>query len=244
MIYNRTYYERLVVNCQQFYKIISQVQSHLSLLCMHRYFIKTPWIIKQLFPAYVWSLPAANNTVYLTFDDGPHPIITPVVLDELKKYNAKATFFCLGKNVEQHPEIYQRILAEGHAVGNHTYNHLNGWKTRTTYYMQDVSKAAISIQSHLFRPPYGKIKRRQAAALAKSMGTKNAQVIMWDVLSADFDTSVSQEQCLQYVLKNTIAGSVVVFHDSEKAAKNLLYVLPRVLQLLSAKGCLFKKIGE
>jgi peptidoglycan-N-acetylglucosamine deacetylase len=209
---------------------------------MHAYFIKTPWIIKKIFASYVWSMPAIDNAVYLTFDDGPHPVITPWVLDELRKHNALATFFCIGKNVMRYPHIYNRIINEGHSVGNHTYDHLNGWKTGTELYVKNVTEAAKLIQSNLFRPPYGKIKRKQAAALAKATGNKNMKVIMWDILSADFDTKISPEQCLQNVVQNIAAGSVVVFHDSEKASENLFYTLPKVLQLLSEKGSLLDKI--
>ena len=129
---------------------------------MHRYFIKTPKFIQQLYSSYTWRMPAVENAIYLTFDDGPHPTITPWVLDELKKYNASATFFCIGKNVAQHPGIYNRIINEGHAVGNHTQHHLNGWKTDTETYLKDIAAAAAVIDSALFRPPYGKIKRGQA----------------------------------------------------------------------------------
>jgi peptidoglycan/xylan/chitin deacetylase (PgdA/CDA1 family) len=209
---------------------------------MHRYFIKSPWIVQKIFSSYTWSLPSQNNAVYLTFDDGPHPVITPWVLDELKKYNARATFFCIGKNVVQHPNVYQHILAAGHSVGNHTQHHVNGWKTATDVYLKDVAEAATHIPSNLFRPPYGKIKKAQANGLSEAMQHKNVQVIMWDVLSADFDLSISPEQCYNNVMQHVTPGSVVVFHDSEKAFKNLSYALPRVLQLLSQKGCLLKNI--
>lgn len=209
---------------------------------MHRYFIKTPWLVKKFFPHYVWHMPATGKKqVYLTFDDGPHPQITPWVLDELKKYNALATFFCIGKNVAAHIEIYQRILDEGHAVGNHTHNHLNGWKVSMDEYLENIEQAAQFIKSNLFRPPYGRIKNGCSAQLAAAMHT-NAHVIMWDVLSADFDASFSPGQCLQHVLKNVEPGSIIVFHDSEKAQKNLEYVLPKTLDYLSEKGFLCSPI--
>jgi peptidoglycan/xylan/chitin deacetylase (PgdA/CDA1 family) len=208
---------------------------------MHHYFIKTPWIVKKIFPKYVWSMPADNNAVYLTFDDGPHPQITSWVLDELKKYDAKASFFCIGKNVAEHPAVYNRIINEGHAVGNHTYTHLNGWKVSGQQYLHDINKASQYISTTLFRPPYGRIRREHFHKLNKAM-QKDSKIIMWDVLSADFDVNISPEKCLNNVLLNTTAGSIIVFHDSEKAYQNLVYTLPRVMQLLHEKECLFKKL--
>jgi peptidoglycan/xylan/chitin deacetylase (PgdA/CDA1 family) len=209
---------------------------------MYRYFIKTPWWVKVIFPSYIWNMPADDQALYLTFDDGPHPTITPWVLDELKKYEAKATFFCIGNNVAQHQHVYNRILEEGHAIGNHTYHHLNGWKTVTNEYLHDVKKASEIITTNLFRPPYGKVKYAQAKKLAEAMNTNEAKVIMWDVLSADFDAGVTIDACTRNVLKNVSAGSIIVFHDSEKADENLRAVLPVVLNNLSNEGYNFKKI--
>ena len=206
---------------------------------MHKYFIKTPWIAKKFFSSYVWSLPADENVVYLTFDDGPHPIITPWVLDQLKLFDAEATFFCIGNNVEEHPDVYQKILDEGHATGNHTYHHLSGWKTEDKKYVENVLAAAQLIKSNLFRPPYGRIKSKQAKKIADML---KAKIIMWDVLSADFDSSFSPEQCLHNVLGNVSAGSIIVFHDSEKAFSNLRFALPETLRSLKEKGFVFKKI--
>ena len=203
---------------------------------MYRYFIKTPRWVRLLFSHYLWRVPAVKKEVYLTFDDGPHPTITPWVLDELEKYRAKATFFCVGANVAQYGEVYRRILFEGHAVGNHTHTHVNGWKTDTATYLKEVAEAATYIDSNLFRPPYGKIKRSQARGIAHALGKKSAHIVMWDVLSGDFDQEISSEKCLENVLKNTTAGSIIVFHDSEKAAEHLQFALPRVLKYLSRKG--------
>lgn len=216
--------------------------TEVSLAGMHKYFIKTPWIVKKVFPDYVWSLPSLNNEVYLTFDDGPHPAITPWVLNELKKYNAKATFFCIGKNVEQNTQIYQRILNEGHASGNHTHHHLNGWKTKDKKYIDDVIEATKFIQSNLFRPPYGRLKTKQAKQIPAALKSANAKIIMWDVLSADFDASFSPQQCLFHVIQNVSAGSIIVFHDSEKAFPNLKYVLPLTLDHLKKEGYALRKI--
>lgn len=209
---------------------------------MQKYFIKTPWIAKKIFSSYVWSLPDEDNTVYLTFDDGPHPTITPWVLEQLQAYNAKASFFCIGNNVEKYPEVFQKIIDDGHAIGNHTYHHLNGWKTKDKKYIDDVSKAAQIINSNLFRPPYGKIKTSQSKKIADALQTDSCKIIMWDVLSADFDSAFSPEQCLQNVLNNVTGGSIVVFHDSEKAFANLKFTLSKTLKSLKEEGFRFKKI--
>lgn len=209
---------------------------------MHRYFIKTPWIAKMFFSAYVWSLPVDEKTVYLTFDDGPHPTITPWVLDLLQQFNAKATFFCIGNNVDKYPDVYQNILDAGHAIGNHTYRHLNGWKTDDNTYIEDVSAAAQLIKSNLFRPPHGRIRSSQAKRIAAAMQRDDVRIIMWDVLSADFDASFSGEQCLNNVLENVSAGSIIVFHDSEKAFNNLKYALPKTLESLKDAGFNFRRI--
>ena len=211
---------------------------------MHKYFIKTPWLVKKIFSSYVWSIPTKEKVVYLTFDDGPHPEATPFVLDELKKYEAKATFFCIGKNVLLYPEIYQRILQDGHAAGNHTQNHLNGWKVPAEEYLEDVTIAATHITSNLFRPPYGKISTKQAKGMSKAMNQAKPRIIMWDVLSADFDVSISKEECLGNVLNNYSNGSIIVFHDGFKAYSNLKYVLPLVLKALSEEGYRFERLDD
>ena len=213
-----------------------------SLMSMlYKFFIKTSPLVKRFFSSYVWSFSADKKEVYLTFDDGPHPTITPFVLQQLKTYNALGTFFCIGKNVLDHPDTYQQILAAGHAVGNHTQDHLNGWQTSTANYLNNVEQASRYIQTNLFRPPYGKIKSSQAKKISEAMHA-SAHIIMWDVLSADFITGMKKETCLQNVLKNYTNGSIIVFHDSEKAFPNLEYALPRVLKLLSEEGFSFKKI--
>lgn len=205
---------------------------------MRFYWIKTNAFIKWLFPKYLWNLDRKSNCVYLTFDDGPVPEATPWVLDLLKKYNAKATFFCIGENANTNPELLKRIINEGHSVGNHTYNHVNGWQTTNSEYFRDVNQCAKVLQeisnqdTNLFRPPYGKITSAQANKLL-SQGYK---IVMWDVLSADFDTTVSAEECTKNVLKNIEPGSIVIFHDSLKAFKNLEHALPAALQYAREKG--------
>lgn len=186
---------------------------------------------------YVWDVPVADKTVFLTFDDGPVPEVTEWVLAQLKAYDAKATFFCIGNNVKQNPEIYTKIIALGHRVGNHTYNHVNGWKTDTVNYVENIKKCASEIgiapeKPLLFRPPYGKIKREQTRVLRNS----GYRIVMWDVLSADFDQSITPEKCLQNVLENITSGSIIIFHDSVKAYKNLRYALPKTLEYLKING--------
>lgn len=207
---------------------------------LERLFIKTPWWARAIFPGYTWRLPAKEKVVYLTFDDGPHPEITSWVLNLLDAYNAKATFFCLGCNVSAFPETYQQVQQEGHAIGNHTYHHPNGWNTPASQYLSDVEKAATLIEAPLFRPPYGKITAAQARAITKMRG--GMKIIMWDVLSADYDTRYSPAQCITNVLRNVEPGSIVVFHDSEKAFPNLKIALPEVLEKLKKDGYRFEKI--
>jgi peptidoglycan-N-acetylglucosamine deacetylase len=209
---------------------------------MHKYFIKTPWLVKRLFSSYTWSLPSDDKAVYLTFDDGPHPEITRWVLDQLQEHHAQATFFCVGNNVQQYPDIYKQILNSGHAVGNHTYHHVNGWENDDKIYLEDISKAARLIDSNLFRPPYGRIRNSQASKLSQALQRNESRVIMWDILSADFDTSISAEQCLYNVLENVSAGSIIVFHDSEKAFNNLKHALPGTLMYLKQEGFSLRKI--
>lgn len=200
------------------------------------YFVKTPAWLKKIYHSYEWSLPGDDKSVYLTFDDGPNPLATPFVIKTLKEYEALATFFCIGKNVEAYPEIYRLVLAEGHSVGNHTYSHLNGWKTANNIYLEDIARASRLIDSPLFRPPYGKITPFIAKHLAPAMKGRKPRVIMWDVLSADFDVGISPQQCLENVIWNIRPGSIVTFHDSEKAFPRLEYALPRTLVYLRERG--------
>lgn len=178
-----------------------------------------------------------ENKIFLTFDDGPIPEVTPWVLDELKKHNAKATFFCIGDNIETHPEIFKRILSEGHVVGNHSYNHLNGWQAKTSSYISNVIQCEKSIEHHagihnttkLFRPPYGRMTEKQAQILLN----KGFKIVMWSVLSFDYHSKASKKECLQNVIKNLHPGNIIVFHDSLKAEEKLRYVLPRVLDYVN-----------
>lgn len=197
------------------------------------YLTRTPALLRALYKSCTWKLHPASPTVYLTFDDGPHPEVTPFVLEELQKYQARATFFCIGKNVVEHPDVFQQIFDAGHAIGNHTHNHLRGTRTTTTDYIDNILEARKYIPSRLFRPPYGRIRPAQIRALKKAI--PEVKIIMWDVLSGDFDTSLSPGSCLEQVLFNYRSGSIIVFHDSEKARPRLEYALPRVLAYFARK---------
>ena len=201
------------------------------------YLVKTPIFIQNLFPNFTWRIPNSEKVIYLTFDDGPIPVVTPWVLEQLKAYQAKGTFFCVGENVKQHPAIFQQVLEEGHTVGNHTFNHLDGWQSENIPYFHNVRHCARQVNSDLFRPPYGRLKPKQAQFLQR-----HYRIVMWDVLSGDFDATISKEQCLQNVLKNTKAGSIIVFHDSLKAEEKLRFVLPKVLEHFAAKGYRFEQL--
>lgn len=212
---------------------------------MNSLFVKIPTWVQHFFHKQLWSIPTDKKEIYLTFDDGPTPKITEWVLNQLAEYNAKATFFCIGKNIADHPQILEKTIAQKHRIGNHTYNHLQGWKTKTVAYMNDVLKTEKLLNQKnlpnthkIFRPPYGKIKSSQL----KKVLAQGYKVVMWDVLSADYNKKISKEQCLNNVIKNTKPGSIVVFHDSIKASKHLEYVLPKVLEHFSKKGFLFKAI--
>ena len=213
---------------------------------MNSLFVHIPKWIEKIFNNQIWSIPTNNKEIYLTFDDGPTPEITEWVLSQLDQYDSKATFFCIGKNIEAHPELAKKLITKGHTIGNHTFNHLKGWKTNNALYIENIDKTDKLIQQYqfpngqkFFRPPYGKIKPVQTKILTK----KGYKIIMWDVLSADFDNNTSEENCFLNVVKNAEKGSIIVFHDSIKAKKNLQYALPKVLEYFSKKGYKFKALA-
>lgn len=206
------------------------------------YLATMPKLLRNLYKGRVWDIPNEGQEMYLTFDDGSHPEVTVFVLDLLAKFNAKATFFCIGKNVEKYPEIYERILSEGHTVGNHSMRHLNGAKVKDKVYLDDIAEAQNFISSTLFRPPYGRLSNFQQKQLEAVRF--NFKIIMWSVLSADFDLSITPQRCLQNVLLHAKTGSIIVFHDSEKARKNLEFALPKTLEYFADKGFVFKRIEE
>lgn len=201
------------------------------------YLARTPRLVQALMPAYTWRIPTVEKVIYLTFDDGPIPEVTPFVLDELQKFGAKATFFCVGDNVSANQKVFQKVVQAGHSVGNHTFNHLSGWGTDDLPYFHNIRKAARLVKSNLFRPPYGRMTPSQRSFLER-----HYKIIMWDVLSGDFDQDLGQEDCLKNVISNVRPGSIIVMHDSLKAEKNLRFVLPRVLQHFSEKGFRFEAI--
>jgi peptidoglycan/xylan/chitin deacetylase (PgdA/CDA1 family) len=212
---------------------------------------KTPFVVKKMFPNYIWDIPTNDKTIYLTFDDGPTPEITDWTLKTLKTYHAKATFFCIGNNIKKHPEIFKNIIKNGHGIGNHTQNHVKGWKTKTDVYLKEVKQAQLHIKQEteqadteisnsikLFRPPYGKITSKQGNVLLND----DYKIIMWDILTFDWDKNISQETCLKNAISKAKNGSIVVFHDSVKASKNMQYTLPKVLKYFTEKGFNFKAI--
>lgn len=201
------------------------------------YLVKTPKIVQALWPAFLWHIPTREKVLYLTFDDGPIPEVTPWVLDTLAAYGAKATFFCVGENAVRHAGIFNRLLAEGHTVGNHTHNHLNGWDTTTTAYLHNVRHCARVVKSNLFRPPHGRLLPQQRAFLER-----HYKIVLWDVLSGDFDPAISPEQCLNNVLDNARPGSIVVLHDSLKTIHKLRLVLPAALRYFSERGYRFEAL--
>ncbi|MEZ4771765.1 MAG: polysaccharide deacetylase family protein [Bacteroidia bacterium] len=207
------------------------------------YLIKIPKLVRNYYSEYIWRIPTDKKTIYLTFDDGPTPEVTDWVLAQLKAFQAKASFFLIGKNVRQHPDIVHRIIDAGHMVGNHSDTHMSGWKTSAKTYLKDVLSARQTIaeftgyQTKFFRPPYGKITSQQAKQILKEN-----EIVMMDVISADFDISLSGEDCYHNVIRNARKGSIVLLHDSVKGFGRLEYALPEILKFFSEKGFTFSSI--
>lgn len=212
---------------------------------------KSNFLFRAIYPEMTWRIPKSNlgesKVIYLTFDDGPIPEVTEFVLDNLKQFEAKASFFCIGDNIYKHPTIMEKVIAEGHLIGNHTFNHLRGWKTENELYHQNFLKCETWINQHQgairgqkpkFRPPHGRIKKSQAAKISATH-----EIIMWDVLTGDFSQNLSPETVLQKSIKYTDSGSIVVFHDSIKANKNMTYALPRYLAHFKEKGYEFRSLA-
>ena len=204
---------------------------------------KSPFFLRWLYADLIWKIPTQEKKLYLTFDDGPVPEVTEFVLAELEKIKAKATFFCIGDNVRKHPDVFRKIVMDGHTIGNHTFNHLKGWNTSVKTYVENVklcdNELAIAnwqLPIHLFRPPYGRITRSQIKAL------KDYKIIMWDVLTHDYSKNISPDRCLKGSIAATRSGSIIVFHDSLKAEKNMSYALPRFLNHFSDNGFTFEGI--
>lgn len=198
----------------------------------------TPRFLQSMFPDLVWRIETEQKELYLSFDDGPIPEVTPWVLDQLDHYQAKASFFCVGQNIERYPSIFEELHRRGHTIGNHSYNHLSGWGSENIEYIRNVRKGARISGSKLYRPPYGKLRPSQSRFLKH-----HYVIVMWDVLSGDFDAELSAEACYQNVLRKAQPGSIIVFHDSLKAKAKLTEVLPRVLEHFSNEGYQFKAIN-
>lgn len=205
------------------------------------YLVTSPsWLRKLVGKDLLWQKPADDGKkIYLTFDDGPHPTITPAVLKILEAYNAKASFFCIGDNVMKYPDAYQQLIAANHTIGNHTFNHLNGWKTNNEVYLDNIKKAAKCINSKLFRPPYGRIKKSQQQLIKEQLGFT---IVMWNILSGDFDLNITADKCANHVIKNIKPGSIIVFHDSEKAWPRVEKALPMVMEYLFNAGYSFEQL--
>lgn len=204
------------------------------------YLIKSPFLLKWYYPSLTWNKPRDHKVIYLTFDDGPIPDVTDFALKTLKSFNAKATFFCIGDNICRYPDIFNQIKNDGHSVGNHTFNHLKGWDTPDEMYLKNFLLCQQQTGTNLFRPPYGRIRKSQIRSIRALQ--PEMQIIMWDVLSGDFDIRLSPEKCCSNVLKHTRNGSVVVFHDSIKAFDRMRYTLPKVLAHFSDAGYEFRAL--
>lgn len=201
------------------------------------YWRKVPWIIQRLVPHVIWRIPNSENKIYLTFDDGPCPNVTNKILEILHEKEVKASFFCLGKNVENHPNIFEALKENGHFVGNHGWSHLDGWVITRDTFLQNISKAKKFYDNDFFRPPYGKINWRLLFS-----SPKDCQFVLWDILSGDFDPNIDRNSCLNFVLKNVKPGSIIVFHDNDKSSEKMLSILPELIDELKMKSFVFDRL--
>jgi peptidoglycan/xylan/chitin deacetylase (PgdA/CDA1 family) len=201
------------------------------------HFVRPIFILKYIYPEAIWREDKNKNNIYLTFDDGPIPEITPWILDCLKEKNVKASFFCVGENIKKHPEIFNRLLDEGHVVGNHTYNHLRGWNTENKDYFDNINQCQELTRTNLFRPPYGRARKSQMKELAKDF-----KIVMWDVLTGDYDQEITPYECYKNCIDTTRNGSIIVFHDNIKAINNVKYALPKSIEYLIEQGYQFKTL--
>lgn len=215
---------------RNFFSLAPKLYLYFLLLLISMYTVKVPFVLRWLYPTLIWHRSRTEKRIFLTFDDGPIPDVTPFIINTLNNYGVKATFFCVGENIKKHPDLFDRLLENGHQIGNHTYNHLNGWKTSDDIYLQNVNQCEQLTGTSLFRPPYGRGRRSQYAQLNRY------HIIMWDVLSGDFDLKLPPEKCLNNVLKYTQNGSIIVFHDNIKAIPRVTYALPRAIEHWLAEG--------
>ncbi len=204
------------------------------------YLVKSPLLLKWYYPSLTWNKSREHKVIYLTFDDGPIPDVTEFVLKTLKSFNAKATFFCIGDNISKHPDIFNKIKNDGHQIGNHTFNHLKGWKTPDETYLANFRMCQQLTGTNLFRPPYGRINKSQISKIRSIY--PEMEIIMWDILSGDFDQSISAEACHKNVIKYAKNGSIIVFHDSFKASNRIKHALPKVLEHFAAQGYQFNTL--
>lgn len=202
------------------------------------YFVKAPFLLRKRYPDLIWNMNRQEKSLYITFDDGPIPIVTNEIRNVLRSYQAKATFFCVGDNISKNRDSFDQLLSDGHTIGNHTFNHVNGWQAPLADYIENVEKCEALLGNKLFRPPYSKITGKQSRELIR----RGYRIVMWDVISGDFDTKLRPEKCLKNVLDHAENGSIVVFHDHEKAWPRLQYALPRALEHWISQGFTFKTL--
>jgi peptidoglycan-N-acetylglucosamine deacetylase len=201
------------------------------------YFVKVPKIVQTFYGSLVWEISEIEKNIYLTFDDGPDPAVTADVLEVLNRYQAKATFFCSGQKAVRHPGILTDVKAEGHCIGNHSFDHLDGWKTPLDAYVKNVEKAAELFKTKLFRPPYGKITRNQIAFLFPEY-----RIVMWNLMPGDFDSKVSREKVLHRAIRYTKKGTIIVLHDDARFRDKMLFALPEYLRYFTEKGFRFMSL--